>query len=105
MLVWVRVIDSIVVGTDWQFCNEARVDGTGPVVATVCRRVVPHVTGTDGRVFTTRVRGKIVDEDWTVAWRSPEEMRAKEKIAEEAFAKEGDDGKQETHGVSGRDAC
>ena len=69
--------------------NEARVDDAGPVVATVCRRVVPHVTGTDGSVFTTRVRGKIVDEDWTVAWHSPEELRAKEKLAEEAFAKEG----------------
>jgi hypothetical protein len=89
MLIWERIVDSVIAHTDWQCWNEARVDGAGPVVATVSRRIVPHVTGTSGEVFTTRVRGKTIDEDWTVAWHSPEEMRAKEKLAEEAFAKEG----------------
>jgi hypothetical protein len=86
-LVWDRICDHVVRETNWQFWNEARVNGKGPVVATVVRKVLePHAIGSDGRVFIVRVYGKDVHMDWTLDWHDPESMRDMERIAESHFA-------------------
>lgn len=85
-LVWERTCDYIIRSTNWQCGNEARINGQGPVVATVSRCVLRHhAVGSDDHVFIVRVRGKEVHMDWTLGWHSPEDMRSLEQIAEKHF--------------------
>jgi hypothetical protein len=86
-LVWDRICDFIVETTDWQFCNEARVNGEGPVVATVVRKALSsYAPGSDGRIFVVRVNGEDVHTAWMLNWHDPGSMRAMERIAESRFA-------------------
>jgi hypothetical protein len=54
-LVWERVADYIVENTNYQFHNKARVNGEGPVVATIGR-----VLFVKNFVYQVRMNGKTI---------------------------------------------
>lgn len=76
-LVWDRTCKAILAQTNWQCCNEARLGGKGPVVATVCR-----VGNAGCQRVIVRLAGRLVGE---FPFLDHESMLQGERIAEAAL--------------------
>ncbi len=88
-LVWEGVNGVGVKTSQWQCYAEARVDGSGSVVATVSRRMMPNTElHAGGRVILVRLRGKIIGQDWTSRWWDSNAFENGKRLAELHYREE-----------------